>query len=112
MRIFKKKRDGMSRVVFYKIIFNEKSMIDSIGLGNFLANVITVFLLLIILIGFILLKKKSKNVSWIWLSCSLNITSFLYFMGDTSYIIPILNIFIWPVINIILIIWYVRSKKH
>jgi hypothetical protein len=32
-------------------------------------------------------------------------------MGSRSDIVTLFNFFIWPVINIILVIWYVRRKK-
>lgn len=87
-------------------------MIDSIELGSFFANIFIGFLLFLVSIEFIILRKYNKYIVWIWLSCSLNIISILYFLGDTSYVIPVVNVFIWPVINIILIIWYVKNKKH
>lgn len=86
-------------------------MIDSIGLGSFLARIVIGFCLVmsIGLFGFFFHKKN--KFSWVWLSLSLNVTSFLYFMGDASDILTIINIFIWPIINICLIFWYVRKKK-
>lgn len=87
-------------------------MIDSIGLGDFLANMI-VWLCLFLAVGvFLFLLRKKSLLSWVWLSCSLNVVAFLYFMGSVSYFISIFNIIIWPVINIILIVLYVRKKKQ
>jgi hypothetical protein len=85
-------------------------MIDSIGLGGFLADVVIGFCLLISVGIFSFLLHKKNNFSWIWLSISFNAISFLYFIGDASDSLTITNVFIWPVINIILIIWYVRKK--
>lgn len=87
-------------------------MIDSIGLGDFLANII-VFTILFLSSGIFLFLLRKKNVfSFVWLSCSLNLASFLYFMGSVSYFISTLNIIIWPIINIILIVFYVYKKKQ
>ena len=85
---------------------------DSIGLGDFLANVIIGICLALSIGIFLFLTRKKNNFSWIWLSCSLNVTLFLYFIGSPSYIISIFTILIWPIINIILIIYYVRNKKQ
>ncbi|OGI20600.1 MAG: hypothetical protein A3J06_02265 [Candidatus Moranbacteria bacterium RIFCSPLOWO2_02_FULL_48_19] len=87
-------------------------MIDSIGLGDFLTNIVIGTSLLLSVGIFLFLVRKQKNISWIWLSCSLNAVSFLYFMGSASYIVSIFNIFIWPIINIILIFYYVRKKNQ
>ena len=86
-------------------------MIDSIGLGDFLAGVIISLCLAISIGVFSILLYRKNYFSWIWLSISLNAISFLYFMGGASDILTAINIFIWPVINISLIIWYVRKKK-
>jgi len=88
---------------------NLKNM-DSIGLGDFLANGIIMLLLAFSVFIFLLFKKRSQSAALIWLSCSLNIVSILYFMGAPSYFVSIFNIFVWPVINIVLIAWYVRKK--
>lgn len=87
-------------------------MIDSIGLGDFLANWFIVFLILVSFAIFIFLKKNKNNLSLVWLSCSLNVVAFFYFMGSVSYLISTFNIFIWPTINLILIALYVRKKKQ
>lgn len=77
---------------------------DSIGLGDSLASIIIgVCLSLSIGLFYFLIRKKSRY-SLAWVSCSLNVISWLYFMGSTSYVISIFNIFIWPIINIILLI--------
>ncbi len=87
-------------------------MIDSIGLGNFLANAIVLTALFLSVAIFLFLLRKKSLFSLTWLSCSLNVTSFLYFMGSTSYIISAFNIIVWPIINIILVVFYVRKKKQ
>lgn len=83
---------------------------DSIGLGDFLANVVVLSVLLVSFVGFFFFKRN-RILSLIWLSCSLNVASLLYFMGASSYIISISNIIVWPLINIILIVWYAWKKK-
>ncbi len=89
-----------------------KSMIDSIGLGGFLASVVISMAVLLAVIIFLFLIRKKSQFSIIWLSCSLNVIAFLYFMGTTSYFISTFNIIIWPIINLILIVLYVRKKKQ
>lgn len=87
-------------------------MIDSIGLGGFLASVVISMAVLLSVIIFLFLIRKKSQFSIIWLSCSLNVIVFLYFMGSTSYFISTFNIIIWPIINLILIVLYVRKKKQ
>lgn len=87
-------------------------MIDSIGLGGFLASVVISMAVLLAVIIFLFLIRKKSQFSIIWLSCSLNVIAFLYFMGSTSYFISTFNIIIWPIINLILIVLYVRKKKQ
>ncbi len=87
-------------------------MIDSIGLGGFLASVVISMAVLLAVIIFLFLIRKKSQFSIIWLSCSLNVIAFLYFMGTTSYFISTFNIIIWPIINLILIVLYVRKKKQ
>lgn len=84
---------------------------DSIGLGDFLANFFIISVLVVSFLGFLFLKKN-RNLSFVWLSCSLNIVSLLYFIGTPSYLISIFNIIVWPIINIILIVWYVKKKNR
>lgn len=86
-------------------------MIDSIGLGSFLASMVIGFCLVVSIGLFGFLFYKRQKLSWVWLSISLNGVSFLYFMGGISDILTVINFFIWPIIDIILIIWYVRKKK-
>ncbi len=87
-------------------------MIDSIGLGDFLANITVLTVLFLSGAIFLFLLRKKNPFSFVWLSCSLNVASFLYFMGSASYFISTFNIIIWPIINIILIVFYVRKKKQ
>ena len=87
-------------------------MIDSIGLGGFLASVVISMAVLLAVIIFLFLIRKKSQFSIIWLSCSLNVIAFLSFMGTTSYFISPFNIIIRPIINLILIVLYVRKKKQ
>ncbi len=87
-------------------------MIDSIGLGGFLASAVIFIALLLAIIIFLFLIRKKSRLSIIWLSCSFNVIAFLYFMGSTSYFISTFNIVIWPIINIILIMFYVHKKRQ
>lgn len=88
-------------------------MIDSIGLGGFLAHAIVLFSLGVTFLGWVIFYKMGyQYASKLWLSCSLNVTAFLYFLGTTSYIISIFCLVLWPIINLFLIIWYVWKKKR
>ena len=87
-------------------------MIDSIGLGGFLASVVISMAVLLAVIIFLFLIRKKSQFSIIWLSCSLNVIAFLYIMGTTSYFISTFNIIILPIINLIHIVLYVRKKKQ
>jgi hypothetical protein len=84
---------------------------DSIGLGNFLENILVVFLLIITIILFLIVfVKKEYFKSIIFLSVGLNIISLLFFWGDSGWI-NYFNFLAWPIINIFLIICYVQRKK-
>lgn len=79
------------------------------------------FLLIVAVIVFLVTLSLSKNkkLSLIVLSCGLNGAFFLiaffgsgaFFIYDTLWLAKF-SLFIWPIINIIFIIWYVRNKKH
>lgn len=89
---------------------------DSIGLGGVLANaVVIVGLAVSFSIFFLFRKVDKKGISLIWLSCSLNLISFLYFMGTTSSGIIVLNVFIWPALNFLGLVYgaimFFRKKK-
>ena len=91
-------------------------MIDSIGLGEFVANAISLFILMSALVGgFLMFYFKRKYIAIVWISILLNILSSFYFLGVSLYMMPVINFFIWPIVNIVLIIIltvkYLKSKK-
>lgn len=86
-------------------------MIDSIGLGEAIANLIYFLILGIAVIGggiFLLFRKKILALTW--LSIFLNLFSILYFLGIRSPFIFLLNFLIWPILSIILIVYCVRTS--
>ena len=83
---------------------------DAIGLGDYFANVVIISALMASLVGMFFFRNNRKALL-AWLSCSLNAISFLYFLGAVSYLISIFNIVVWPLINLALIIRYVRTRK-
>lgn len=89
----------------------ENNMIDDIGLGAFLANIILWVLAIITSFGSIVfLWRKKKLLSFLWLSIWLNITFYFYFLGADIYWLQILLIFIWPAVNIVFIaVWIWNS---
>ena len=81
-------------------------MMDSIGLGEFLANGIIIFSLGISFLGWVLLYKFGRRyASNVWLSCSLNVTAFLYFLGTTSFPVTLISTILWPIANVILLLY-------
>lgn len=80
-------------------------MLDAIGMGKAIANMIYMIIAILILGGSSVLMLKKKILSAIlWTSVLLNIFVFLYFMGKD---IDIWRVFIeklWPVVNIILLL--------
>lgn len=86
-------------------------MIDSIGLGEIIANLIYYAILVIALTGSIIfLSIKKKFLALIWLSIFLNLLSFLYLLGTRDLFIFLLNYILWPIINIFLIVYYTKIK--
>ena len=86
-------------------------MIDSIGLGETIANLVYLLILFMAIIGSILfLIFRKKVIAIIWLSVFLNFLSFLYFLGTIHYTFLNLTVFIWPILNILLIIYYIKTK--
>lgn len=86
-------------------------MIDSIGLGEVVANLLYCAILATAVIGsmtFLIIRKKF--LALIWLSIFLNFLSFLYFLGTIHYIFLNFSLFIWPIFNILLIIHYIRTR--
>ncbi|MCK9378671.1 MAG: hypothetical protein M0P97_00820 [Candidatus Moranbacteria bacterium] len=86
-------------------------MIDSIGLGEFIANWVAVILLVVIFVSVFIFYKKNKFKGLLIGSIFLNILSYFYFIGTSSYAVFIFNVLIWPIINIILIVKYFKSNK-
>lgn len=81
-------------------------MMDSIGLGEFLANGIVIFSLGISFLGWVLLYKFGRRyVGNVWLSCSLNVSVFLYFLGTASFLITLISTILWPIANVILLLY-------
>lgn len=85
-------------------------MIDDIGLGSALANIIYSFVFVTAILGvmlFFTFKKKSFAI-W-WVSLGANIFAFLYLLDNFSvpayYAMLFLSFFVWPIINII---WVIR----
>lgn len=87
-------------------------MIDDIGLGEGLANIVYLLLIIILTTGLIIfLIKKKVRLALLWVSVIFNILTFLFFLG-TQYILAInFATIIWPLINIYLIYCYIKSKK-
>lgn len=84
---------------------------SAIGLGDFLETIIISFIFLIlVIILIILLKNKKYFISLLISSIFLNLISFLFFLGESAYL-SYINVFFWPIINIFLIIYYVRKEK-
>ena len=86
-------------------------MIDSIGLGASIANLIYCTILFIAIAGgMIFLIVRKKILALIWLSIFLNLLSILYFLGMRSPFVFFPNFLIWPIINIFLIVYYARTS--
>ncbi|OGI29206.1 MAG: hypothetical protein A2288_00335 [Candidatus Moranbacteria bacterium RIFOXYA12_FULL_44_15] len=83
-------------------------MLDSIGLGNAIANVVYLILLALGVGGaWILFKKKIIWGMFFWASTALNFFAFLYFMGNYRLYPKITYILInkyWPWLNLLLLI--------
>lgn len=94
-------------------------MIDSIGLGNAIANFIYLILVIALFWGFWFFIKK-RNVFGVifWISSILNFFFYMFLMGNyrfyPKYFYPIVNKY-WPLINlglfVLLIILYRKQKK-
>lgn len=86
-------------------------MIDSIGLGEAIANLIYSSILIFAVIGsvvFLLFRKKM--LALIWLSVFLNLLSVLYFLGARSPFVFLANFIFWPILNIFLIVYYAKTN--
>ena len=91
-------------------------MMDDIGLGQALANMLYLFILFIAIAGagaFLMIKKKS--LAFWWVSVSANVFSFLFFLGDSTLIGWLIRIFSmvgWPVINLFWLGMIVFAPKN
>jgi hypothetical protein len=94
-------------------------MLDDIGLGNTLANLIYVVILIFGILGaWFFVKRKIIEGVIFWISSILNFLFYLYLMGNYSLypklFYPIVNKY-WPWINLVLLILlivnYLRNKK-
>jgi len=95
-------------------------MLDDIGLGNTMANVIYFIIFIFGIFGtWFFLKRKNIFGVIFWISSVLNFFFYLYFMGNyrlyPRIFYPIVNNY-WPLINlgllILLVINYIRRKKN
>lgn len=94
-------------------------MIDSIGLGKSIANLIYFLVIIIGISGlWIFLKKKYILFSIFLTSLISNLFLYLFLMGEYQYYSHYIYVFInkyWPLINIliflIIIIKYFKNKK-
>lgn len=88
-------------------------MMDDIGLGQALANVVYLFLFFITIIGvLILLKLKKRLYAFWWMSVMANVFAFLYLLGgygDFAYMMQIVAMIAWPIINIAWLLNLVRG---
>jgi hypothetical protein len=86
-------------------------MIDSIGLGEAIAKLVYFSILAIAAIGsLIFLLFRRKIIALIWLSVFLNLFSILYFLGIRNPFVFLFNLFIWPILNIVLIVYYAKTS--
>ena len=92
-------------------------MIDAIGLGEAIVNLITIAFLCLTLLGTgVLLYFRKKFVAVVWMSIGLNLIFNFYFMGTDKVALQVVNIIIWPAINILLlvslIVVLIKEKVH
>lgn len=81
-------------------------MFDDIGLGKFLANsIITMAILGMLIINLILIYIKEKYAKLTLVSTILNTISAVYFGGYAKKSIVDLNLFYWPLANMVFILW-------
>ncbi|OGI34453.1 MAG: hypothetical protein A2259_05245 [Candidatus Moranbacteria bacterium RIFOXYA2_FULL_43_15] len=79
-------------------------MLDSIGLGDAIANVISLALLIVALGGgWVFFVSKHRYIAYAWMSILLNLLAVFYFMGFSG-ILPLAAFFFWPIVNILLIV--------
>jgi hypothetical protein len=99
------------------VIAANKKMIDDIGFGKNIADIISVILFVLALGGglfFILIKYR--YIGLIWASFFLNLLSIFYFLGGPSVTLAMINYYVWPLVNLIITIFlfikYKRSKNE
>jgi hypothetical protein len=93
-------------------------MLDGIGLGSAIANVIYVIILVFGILGiYFFIKMKLKIGLFFWISCILNLSFYLLLMGNYSFYPKLVYSFVnnyWPYINlalfILLIISIIKNK--
>lgn len=88
-------------------------MLDDIGLGSAIANMIYIVILLITIGGAAVLFNKKLFVAMaLWMSVLLNLLAFLFFMGRyrfyPKYLYPIVNR-IWPILSAFLVIYLILT---
>ncbi len=90
-------------------------MVDSIGLGQAIANVIYLVLLVVAVGGsLVALTFGRKFFAFLWISILFNILVFLVslgMLGDTGVFLRIIAIIAWPFLNIFLIYKFLTLKK-
>jgi hypothetical protein len=88
-------------------------MIDDIGMGKYIADELSLILLIIAIGGgLILLLLKHRYMSLIWTSIFLNILSVFYFMGISGVVLVAINFYIWPLVSLLLaVILFLKYKN-
>lgn len=89
---------------------------DDIGLGRALASVLYLFILFITITGagLLIFLKKKKFAFW-WVSVMANVFAFLYLLGgygDFIYMMQIVAMIAWPIINIAWLLDLVRGVRR
>jgi hypothetical protein len=112
----KNKKAAFTKNSFFVKAANKK-MIDDIGFGKNIADIISVILFVLALGGgsfFILIKHR--YIGLIWTSFFLNLLSVFYFLGGPSVALAMINYYVWPLVNLIITIFlfikYKRSKNE
>jgi hypothetical protein len=95
-------------------------MLDDIGLGSAIANIIYLILFVSIVVGaWVSIKRKAFLFSVFWISSILNLFFYLHFMGRyvfyPKFFYPIVNKY-WPLINfglfVLVIANYIIDKRR
>lgn len=102
----------MRKILFF-VKVADKKMIDDIGMGKYIADSLSLILLVAAFGGgLIFLLFKHKYISLIWTSIFLNILSVFYFIGISGVVLVAINFYIWPLANITLIIFLFLKYKN